>query len=61
VAVAQEPFANVRADEARAAGDEKIHGRKLNSGGQSVESAGNFGRALNWNFIGKFHVHQCPQ
>jgi hypothetical protein len=26
MAVAEEAFANVRADEARAAGDEKIHG-----------------------------------
>ena len=30
VAVVQEPFANVRADEAGAAGDEEIHARKLN-------------------------------
>ena len=37
VAFAQQSFANVRADEARAAGDEKIHGRKLNRGGRSVE------------------------
>jgi len=37
VAVAEQPFAHVRADEARAAGDEKIHGRKLNRGGRSVE------------------------
>ena len=29
VAVAEEAFANVRADEARAAGDEKIHGQTL--------------------------------
>jgi len=29
VAVAEEAFANVRADETRAAGDEKIHGQKL--------------------------------
>jgi hypothetical protein len=27
MAVAEEAFANVRADEARAAGDEKIHGQ----------------------------------
>jgi hypothetical protein len=37
VAVAEEAFANVRADEARAASDEKIHGRKLTSNGRSVE------------------------
>jgi hypothetical protein len=37
VAVAQEPFANVRADEARAAGDQKIHGQKLTVSGRSVE------------------------
>src|SRR5450432_2096541 len=42
VAVAQEPFANVRADEARAAGDQKIHGRKLTVNGRSVECAGIF-------------------
>ena len=35
VAVAQEPFANVRTDEARAAGDQKIHGRTL-----TIRSAG---------------------
>ena len=29
VAVAQQPFANVRTDEARAAGDQKIHGQTL--------------------------------
>jgi hypothetical protein len=29
VAIAEEAFANVRADETRAAGDEKIHGQKL--------------------------------
>jgi len=40
VAVAQEPFANVRADEARAAGDEKIHGRTLTISGRSVECVG---------------------
>ena len=37
MAVAEEAFANVRADEARAASDEKIHGGKLTSGGRSVE------------------------
>jgi hypothetical protein len=37
MAVAQEPFADVRADEARAAGDQKIHARKLTSSGRSVE------------------------
>ena len=31
VAVVEQPFANVRADKARAAGDEKIHGEKLTS------------------------------
>jgi hypothetical protein len=31
VAVVEEPFANVRADEARAAGDQKIHGRNANN------------------------------
>src|SRR5208337_3270543 len=46
VAVAQEPFANVRTDEARAAGDQKIHGRKLTSSGRSVERAGNFTTSL---------------
>jgi hypothetical protein len=37
VAVAQESFANVRADEARAAGDEKIHGQTLATAAGSVE------------------------
>ncbi len=37
VAVVQQAFANVRTDEARAAGDEKIHGRKLTGNGRSVE------------------------
>jgi hypothetical protein len=40
LAVAEEAFANVRADEARAAGDEKIHGEKLNGRGEGVERAG---------------------
>jgi hypothetical protein len=42
VAVVQKAFADVRADEARAAGDKKIHGRKLNRSGRSVERAGEF-------------------
>ena len=37
VAVAQEPFANVRADEARAAGDQKVHGQTLTTGTRPVE------------------------
>jgi len=37
MAVVQEAFANVRADEARAAGDEKVHGTKLNRWGEGVE------------------------
>jgi hypothetical protein len=37
VAFVEEALANVRADEARAAGDEKIHDEKLTSGGRSVE------------------------
>src|SRR5271154_3342126 len=43
--VAQEPFANVRADEARAAGDQKIHGRTLTTQSETVERAGYGGRA----------------
>jgi hypothetical protein len=42
VAVVQEPFANVRADEARAAGDQEVHARKLTGSGRSVECAGKF-------------------
>jgi hypothetical protein len=42
VAVVQEPFANVRADETGAAGDQKIHGRKLTVSGRGVECAGKF-------------------
>ena len=52
VAVAQEPFANVRADETRAAGDQKIHGRKLTVGGRSVERQENsptIWRACRWS------------
>ena len=37
MAVAQEPFANVRADETRAAGDQKIHGRTLTIRARAVE------------------------
>ncbi len=37
VAVVQEPFANMRADEAGAAGDQKIHARKLIISGRGVE------------------------
>ena len=37
MAIAEQAFANVRADETRAAGDEKIHDRKLTSDGESVE------------------------
>ena len=40
VAVMQQPFANVRADEARAAGDQEVHGQKLTGSGRSVERAG---------------------
>ena len=40
VAVVQQALANVLADEAGAAGDQKIHGQKLTSGGGSVERAG---------------------
>ena len=42
VAVAQQPFANVRADEARAAGDQKIHGRKLTSQRAKCRASGKF-------------------
>ena len=41
VAVAQKALADVRADEARAAGDEKIHAAKLILRAGSVERAGN--------------------
>jgi hypothetical protein len=37
VAVMQQPLANVRTDEARAAGDQEIHARKLTVSGRSVE------------------------
>jgi len=47
VAVVEETFANVRADEARAAGDEKIHGQTLTISEQSVERAG--GGNICWN------------
>src|SRR5215472_3973637 len=40
VAVAEETFADVRANEAGAAGDQKIHGRKLAGQTRSVERAG---------------------
>jgi hypothetical protein len=39
MAVAEKAFANVRADEARAAGDEKIHGQTLTISGLGVECA----------------------
>jgi hypothetical protein len=42
VAVVEEAFAHVRADEARAAGDEKIHARTLATGNETVEDAGGF-------------------
>jgi hypothetical protein len=42
VAVVQQAFADVRADEARAAGDEKIHGPTLTMGRETVEDAGWF-------------------
>jgi hypothetical protein len=41
VAIAQQPFANVRADEARAAGDQNIHGRTLATQTRAVEYTGN--------------------
>ena len=37
MAVVEKAFANVRADEARASGDEKIHGQTLTITGQGVE------------------------
>jgi hypothetical protein len=37
MAVAQEPFANVRTDETRAAGDQKIHGQTLTIRARAVE------------------------
>jgi hypothetical protein len=37
VAVVEKALANVRADEARAAGDEKIHGQTLTISGRGVE------------------------
>lgn len=40
--VAEQLFANVRSAEARTAGGEKIHGRKLTGSGTSVERAGIF-------------------
>ena len=40
MAVVQEAFAHVRADEARAAGDEKVHGARLNRCGEGVERRG---------------------
>jgi hypothetical protein len=40
MAIAEEAFANVRADEARAAGDEKIHVQTLTISGQGVECEG---------------------
>ena len=40
VAVMEQAFANVRADEARAAGDEKIHAATLTTEGETVENAG---------------------
>jgi hypothetical protein len=40
VAIVQQPLANMGADEARAAGDQKIHGRTLTIGRQAVECPG---------------------
>ena len=37
VALAEKAFADMRANEARTAGDEKVHVRKLNSNGLRVE------------------------
>jgi len=61
VAVAQEPFADVRTDEAGAAGDQKIHGRTLTMSKRTVE-CGNLNQAskipkhwllsLSPNFVG---------
>jgi hypothetical protein len=42
MAVAEEAFANVRADEARAARDEKIHRQTLATAVRGVERAGEF-------------------
>ena len=39
MAVAQETFTNMRANEARAAGDQKIHAQTLTTGGRTVERA----------------------
>ena len=37
----EEAFANVRADEARAAGDEKIHAARLIIGGEAIPHRAN--------------------
>jgi hypothetical protein len=37
VSIVQQPFANVRTNEASAAGDQKVHGRTLATGGRAVE------------------------
>jgi hypothetical protein len=41
VAVMQQPFTNVRTDEPRPTGDQKVHGQTLTTRGRSVECAGN--------------------
>jgi hypothetical protein len=38
VAVMQQPFTNVRTDEPRPTGDQKVHGQTLTTRGRSVES-----------------------
>jgi hypothetical protein len=38
VAVMQQPFTNVRTDEPRPTGDQKVHGQTLATRGRSVES-----------------------
>jgi hypothetical protein len=41
VAVVEQPFANVRADETRAAGDQKIHSATLTTPAPAVENSQN--------------------
>jgi hypothetical protein len=41
MAVVQQPFTNVRTDEAGPAGDQKVHDRTLTTTGRSVERTGN--------------------
>jgi hypothetical protein len=43
MAVVEQPFANVRADETRAAGDEKIHAATLTTPAPPVEHTKEFG------------------